>query len=81
MAVLGIPDEMWGEVGMAFIVLQEGEKMAVEEALGFCEERLAKYKIPKSIKFVTELPLTAVQKIMKYKLREEYLKQRTRPVR
>jgi fatty-acyl-CoA synthase len=75
-AVVGIPDERWGEVGMAFIVLQEGEKMTEGEALRFCEERMAKYKIPKSIKFVKELPQTASQKIMRYKLREEYLKQK-----
>jgi fatty-acyl-CoA synthase len=75
-AVVGIPDERWGEVGMAFIVRQEGEKMTEEEALKFCEERMAKYKIPKSVKFVKELPQTASQKIMRYKLREEYLKQK-----
>jgi len=75
-AVVGIPDERWGEVGMAFIVLQERGKMTEEEALRFCEERMAKYKIPKSVKFVKELPQTASQKIMRYKLREEYLKQK-----
>jgi fatty-acyl-CoA synthase len=75
-AVVGIPDERWGEVGMAFIVRQEGEIMTEEEALKFCEERMAKYKIPKSVKFVKELPQTASQKIMRYKLREEYLKQK-----
>lgn len=77
-AVVGIPDERWGEVGMAFIVLQEGERMTEEEALRFCEERMAKYKIPKSVKFVKELPQTAAQKIMRYKLREEYLKQKNK---
>lgn len=75
-AVVGIPDERWGEVGMAFVVLKEGEKITEEEALRFCEERMAKYKVPKSIKFVKELPQTASQKIMRYKLREEYLKQK-----
>jgi fatty-acyl-CoA synthase len=73
-AVVGIPDERWGEVGMAFIVLQEGERMTEDEALKFCEERMAKFKIPKSVMFLKELPQTASQKIMRYKLREEYLK-------
>jgi fatty-acyl-CoA synthase len=77
-AVVGIPDEKWGEAGMAFVVVREGDEMTEEEILGFCEERLAKYKIPKSIRFVTELPLTAAQKIMKYKLRDEYLNQKNR---
>jgi fatty-acyl-CoA synthase len=75
-AMVGVPDEKWGEAGLAFIVLREGEQMAEEEVLRFCEERLAKYKIPKAIKFVKDLPLTGAQKIMKYKLREAYLKQR-----
>jgi fatty-acyl-CoA synthase len=77
-AVVGIPDEKWGEVGMAFIVLLEKETMTEEEALKFCQERMAKYKIPKSVQFVKELPMTAAQKIMRYKLREEYLKQRNK---
>jgi fatty-acyl-CoA synthase len=77
-AIVGIPDEKWGEVGMAFVVLQEGERMTEEEVLRFCEERMAKFKIPKSVKFVKELPQTASQKIMRYKLREEYLKQKNR---
>ena len=75
-AVVGIPDEKWGEVGMAFIVLLEKETMTEAEALTFCGERIAKYKVPKSVRFVKELPMTAAQKIMRYKLREEYLKQR-----
>jgi fatty-acyl-CoA synthase len=75
-AVVGIPDARWGEVGMAFIVLQEGERMTEEEALRFCEERMARFKIPKSVKFVKELPQTAAQKIMRYKLREAYLNQK-----
>jgi len=75
-AVVGIPDERWGEAGMAFIVLQKGERMTEEEALRFCEERVAKYKVPKFVKFVSELPQTASQKIMRHKLREEYLGQK-----
>ena len=75
-AVVGIPDEKWGEVGMAFIVLLEKETMTEAEALTFCGERIAKYKVPKSVRFVKDLPMTAAQKIMRYKLREEYLKQR-----
>jgi fatty-acyl-CoA synthase len=74
-AVVGVPDEKWGEVGIAFIVLVEQETMTESEALACCGERLAKYKVPKSVRFVKELPVTAAQKIMRYKLREEYLKQ------
>jgi acyl-CoA synthetase (AMP-forming)/AMP-acid ligase II len=77
-ALVGVPDEKWGEAGLAFIVLQQGERMTEEEALRFCEERMAKYKIPKSVKFVSELPQTASQKIMRYKLREDYLNQKNK---
>jgi fatty-acyl-CoA synthase len=69
-AVIGIGDEKWGEVGKAFIVLREGEKMTEEEALDVCAGRIGKYKIPKSVEFMAELPKTAAQKIMRYKLRE-----------
>lgn len=75
-AIVGVPDEKWGEVGMAVIVLTEGQRMTEEEALRFCEGRIAKYKIPKIVRFLDELPKTAAQKIMRYKLREDYLKQK-----
>ena len=74
-AVVGIPDEKWGEVGMVFIVMKNGEEMTEEEALRFCEGKIAKYKIPKHGAFLTELPMTASQKIKRHKLREDYLNQ------
>ena len=73
-AVVGVPDEKWGEVGIVFIVFKEGEVMTEEEALEFCEGKIAKYKIPKFATFVRELPMTAAQKIKRYKLREDYLR-------
>jgi fatty-acyl-CoA synthase len=76
-AVVGIPDEKWGEVGMAFIVMKNGEKMTEEEALRFCEGRIAKYKVPKRVVFLTELPMTASQKIKRHKLRKDYLNQKS----
>ena len=45
-ALVGIPDEKWGEAGIVFIVLKEGETMSESEALSFCEGRLARYKQP-----------------------------------
>ena len=73
-AVVGVPDAKWGEVGAVFIVLKNGEKMTEEEVLGFCEGKIAKYKIPKAVAFVRELPTTAAQKIQRYKLREDFLR-------
>ena len=75
-AVVGIPDEKWGEVGMVFIVMKNGEEMTEEEALRYCEGKIAKYKIPKHVAFLTKLPMTASQKIKRHKLREDYLNQK-----
>jgi fatty-acyl-CoA synthase len=71
--VCGIPDEKWGEVGMASIILKDGESMKEAEAIAICDGKLARYKIPKLIRFVDELPMTAAHKIMRKKLREDYL--------
>lgn len=68
-AVVGVPDQKWGEVGKAFIVLKEGQTMTQEEAIDFCREKIAKYKIPRSIQVVQELPKTAGGKIRKYLLK------------
>jgi fatty-acyl-CoA synthase len=68
-AVIGTPDPKWGEVGKAFIVLKDGQAMTQGEAIEFCTEKIAKYKIPKSIQFVDELPKTAAGKIRKYLLK------------
>jgi fatty-acyl-CoA synthase len=68
-ALVGVPDQKWGEVGKAFIVMKEGQTMTQEEAIDFCREKIAKYKIPKSIQFVQELPKTAGGKIRKYLLK------------
>ena len=72
-AVVGVPDKKWGEVGVAFIVLKDGETMSEEEALQFGDGKLARYKIPKFVRFVKSLPMTAAQKIMRNKLQKEYL--------
>lgn len=71
--VTGIPDKKWGEVGLAAIVLKEGETMTEEEAIAYCEGRIAKYKIPKIVKFVKLLPMNAAEKVIRKKIREEYL--------
>lgn len=68
-AVVGVSDQKWGEVGKAFIVLKEGQAMTEGEAIDFCREKIAKYKIPKSIQFVQKLPKTAGGKIRKYLLK------------
>jgi len=71
-AVIGVPDDKWGEVGNAIIALKEGQPMTEKDAIDFCKGKLAKYKIPKSVFFVDELPKTASGKIKKGPLREKY---------
>jgi fatty-acyl-CoA synthase len=71
-AVIGVPDEKWGEVGRAFIVLQPGQSASEEDFLAHCRAHLAKYKVPKSVRFLDALPLSAAGKILKRELKEKY---------
>jgi fatty-acyl-CoA synthase len=75
-ACVGVPDEKWGEVGTIFIVLKDGETMTEEEALAFCDGRLARYKMPKQARFLAALPMTAAQKIKRNELRDACLRER-----
>jgi fatty-acyl-CoA synthase len=68
-AVVGLPDEQWGEAPHAFVVLRPGASVSEEEIRLFARDQLAHYKAPKSVTFVTELPKTATGKIQKYILR------------
>ena len=67
--IVGVPDEKWGEVGKASIVLKPGETMNEGEVFEFLRGKVAKYKIPKQVEFVKELPKTASGKIQKFLLK------------
>ena len=67
-ALYGVPDDKWGEVGRALIVLKNGQTMTKGEIVSFCEGKIAKFKTPKYVEFVKELPKTAAGKIMRYGL-------------
>ncbi|MBI5584867.1 MAG: long-chain fatty acid--CoA ligase [Deltaproteobacteria bacterium] len=69
-AVVGLPDEKWGEVGRAVVVLKEGQTVSEAEILDHLRGRLARYKIPKSVVFVDRLPRNAAGKVLKTELRE-----------
>jgi fatty-acyl-CoA synthase len=69
-AVIGIPDEKWGEVPKAFVVLKPGMHATPEELIAFCRDRLAHYKCPKQVELVESLPKTSTGKIQKFVLRE-----------
>jgi O-succinylbenzoate-CoA ligase len=64
-AVIGIPDEEWGEIVKAIIVLKEGKKVTEKEIIEFCKKRIAAYKVPKSVEFQECLPKLGSGKICK----------------
>ncbi|HWE60512.1 MAG TPA: long-chain-fatty-acid--CoA ligase [Chloroflexota bacterium] len=68
-AVVGLPDERWGEAPHAFVVLMPGATASEEELRQFARDNLAHFKVPKRFRFVEELPKTATGKIQKYVLR------------
>jgi fatty-acyl-CoA synthase len=67
--VIGVPDQRWGEVGRAVVVLRPGATASEADLLAFCDGRLARYKIPKSVVFADALPRTASGKVLKSRLR------------
>jgi fatty-acyl-CoA synthase len=71
-AVIGVPDEHWGEVGRAVVVLQDGAQAEPAALLEFLAGRIAKFKVPKSVVFAGSLPRTASGKLRKSELREQY---------
>jgi len=73
-AVIGVPNEKWGEVGKAIIVLKTGARLSEEQVIAHCRHKLAKYKIPKSAVFVEALPHTAAGKVLKHELRKKFCK-------
>ena len=68
-AVIGVPDPKWGEVGKAFVVTEEGEELTAEALLEFCAGQLAKFKTPKHVELLDELPKGDSGKIQKKALR------------
>lgn len=70
-AVIGVPDEEWGETVRAIVVLKEGEAATEEELIEYGRERLASYKKPESVVFVESLPRNPVGKVMKRTLKEQ----------
>ena len=70
-AVIGVPDERWGETGKVFISLKAGQTIEEKEIIEHCLKNLAKFKVPQSVKFIELLPRNATGKVLKRELREE----------
>ncbi|MBI2177893.1 MAG: long-chain-fatty-acid--CoA ligase [Candidatus Tectomicrobia bacterium] len=79
-AVVGVPDEEWGEAVKAVVALKPGMRATGEEIIQFCKERLSSYKKPKSVDFLAELPRTAAGKISKKDLRDPHWAGRARKI-
>jgi fatty-acyl-CoA synthase len=69
--VVGIPDEKYGEIVGAFIILEEGAELTEEDVRDYAVTKIARFKVPKHVFFVDEVPLTASGKIQKFILREQ----------
>jgi len=76
-AIIGVPDEKWGETGLVFVVPVEGQTITLEEINEYLEGKLARFKHPRQIRFMDDLPLTTTMKIKKSELKEKYLSRAT----
>jgi fatty-acyl-CoA synthase len=70
-AVIGVPDERWGERPCAFVTLRAGEQADEDALRDFVRERIAGFKVPDRVEFRSEFPRTATGKIQKFRLRDE----------
>ncbi len=71
-AVVGVPDEKWGEAIKAVVELKAGCALAAEELISFCKQRLGSVKVPKSVDFVATLPRSPVGKVLRKEVRKRY---------
>ena len=79
-AVIGIPDETWGEMVIALVVPDSRTSLTADDVIAHCRTRLAGYKCPKRVEFREALPRTATGKLQKFRLRAPYWEGRERQV-
>jgi long-chain acyl-CoA synthetase len=79
-AVIGVPDEQWGERVHAVVVLKAGQQATAHEIREHCKPLIGGYKCPRSVEFVAALPTTGAGKVLKRVLREPHWKGRERQV-
>jgi fatty-acyl-CoA synthase len=69
--VVGVPDRRLGEVGCAFVQLQEGETLTRDELMRHCKAAMADYKVPRHVHFVDDFPRTTTGKIQRFVLQKQ----------
>jgi fatty-acyl-CoA synthase len=74
-AIVGVPDERWGEVGRAYVIVREGHELEAAQVTGHCLARLAKFKVPASVVLCETIPRTASGKVQKHLLRAQALRE------
>jgi acyl-CoA synthetase (AMP-forming)/AMP-acid ligase II len=79
-AVIGAPDEKWGEAVTAVVVLREEARLTEAEAIDYCKQHMASFKKPKSVHFRNALPRSSLGKILKSDIREEFWKDHERKI-
>jgi len=70
--VVGLPDEKWGEVVTAFVALREGQRAEPAELMDYARTQLAGYKVPKDVRFIDEVPKSAVGKLLRRAIRDPF---------
>jgi acyl-CoA synthetase (AMP-forming)/AMP-acid ligase II len=79
-AVIGVPDETWGEAVKAVVVLRTDAEVSADDIIAWTRQRIAAYKCPRSVEFIAALPRNATGKILRRQLREPYWQGRERAV-
>lgn len=70
--LVGVPDEKYGEVGLAVVQLKAGHQATEDELINYCRGKIASFKVPRYVQFVTEYPLTPAGKVRKFMLKDQY---------
>jgi len=70
-AVIGVPNEKWGEVGRAYVVLKDGANLDDQAIIDHCQSQLARYKVPREVRMMEELPHNATGKVLKHQLPQD----------
>ncbi len=71
-AVIGVADDKWGEVGKAIVVLKPDQSLSEADIIDHCRAKLGRYKVPKSVAFIDKLPRNPAGKVVKHELRAKF---------